>query len=97
MFFFFFIDPPRQLNLSMADVVRETELLNIYCTVESYPEAKITLSRTLEKKGVIVSESFNKLPFSGNGSESYAGEYTCTAENSEGKNYTKQQLKVLCK
>ncbi|XP_036453126.1 basement membrane-specific heparan sulfate proteoglycan core protein [Colossoma macropomum] len=90
--------PPRRLNLSMADVVRETELLNIYCTVESYPEAKITLSRTshtLEKRVVIVSESYNKLTFSGNVSESYAGEYTCTAENSEGKNYTKQQLKVL--
>ncbi|KAL6471389.1 hypothetical protein MHYP_G00200390 [Metynnis hypsauchen] len=92
--------PPRQLKLSMADVVRETEVLNIYCTVESYPEAKITLSRTSStnphiEEVVVESESSNKLTFSGNVSDSYAGEYTCIAENSEGKNYTKQQLKVL--
>ncbi|KAL7849082.1 hypothetical protein SRHO_G00207050 [Serrasalmus rhombeus] len=92
--------PPRQLNLSMAPVVRETEVLNIYCTVESYPEAKITLSRTSLtnpsiKTEMVVSKSSNKLTFSGNVSDSYAGEYTCTAENTEGKNYTRQQLTVL--
>ncbi|XP_066515647.1 B-cell receptor CD22 isoform X2 [Hoplias malabaricus] len=92
--------PPRQLTLNMPSVLRETEKFTITCSAESYPVAEITLSRTsltntkpktvnMEKVGL------STLTLSYNVSESHAGEYTCTAENSEGKNYTKQQLKVL--
>ncbi|KAI4874516.1 hypothetical protein NFI96_016608 [Prochilodus magdalenae] len=93
--------PPQQLTLTMADVVKETEMLHIICTVQSYPMAVITLSRTsltnpkAEVHVMSITHNSNKLMFSGNVSESNAGVYTCTAQNSEGRAHKKHQLKVL--
>ncbi|XP_062873413.1 LOW QUALITY PROTEIN: B-cell receptor CD22 [Trichomycterus rosablanca] len=92
--------PPRQLNLNIKPVVKESEKLTIQCTVKSSPQSTLTLRRTsvMEPQGNLIlssSQTSNILTFSFNVSESDSGIYTCTAKNTEGQNYTKQDLKVL--
>ncbi|XP_072547730.1 B-cell receptor CD22 [Salminus brasiliensis] len=90
--------PPSKPDLIMIQTIRENEMLSIKCTVKSYPMASMTLSRTSRTNTedvVFTKKESNTLSFSHNVSESHAGEYTCTAENTEGKSYTKQRLKVL--
>lgn len=86
----------------MKEVVNENELYIITCTVESSPQATLTLSRSSltnpEKDGVFLKMvSSNILNFTAQASVSDAGKYTCTAKNSEGENSSEHQLKVLRK
>ncbi|KAF4086290.1 hypothetical protein AMELA_G00104250, partial [Ameiurus melas] len=92
--------PPKTPNLTMKEVVKEGELYTITCTVESSPQATLTLSRSSltnpEKDIITVNEiQSNILKFAANATVSDAGMYTCEAENTEGKNFSKNQLKVL--
>ncbi|XP_053543548.1 sialoadhesin isoform X1 [Ictalurus punctatus] len=92
--------PPKTPNLTMKEVVKEEELYTITCTVESSPQANLTLSRsslTNPEKDIITVQyvQSNILKFAANATVSDAGMYTCEAENTEGKNFSKNQLKVL--
>ncbi|XP_053503681.1 hemicentin-2-like [Ictalurus furcatus] len=92
--------PPKTPNLTMKEVVKEEELYTITCTVESSPQATLTLSRsslTNPEKDIITVQyvQSNTLKFAANATVSDAGMYTCKAENTEGKNFSKNQLKVL--
>lgn len=97
-----FTDAPKEPNLSIKEFVKEKELYTITCTVESSPMPTLTLSRSsltnLEKEKVIVKVVISHiLKFNHTASVSDAGVYTCTAENSEGGNYTQKKLTVWCK
>ncbi|KAF4086288.1 hypothetical protein AMELA_G00104200 [Ameiurus melas] len=92
--------PPKTPNLTMKEVVKEGELYTITCTVESSPQATLTLSRsslTNPEKDIITLKEIqsNILKFAANATVSDAGMYTCEAENTEGKKFSKNQLKVL--
>ncbi|XP_017346095.1 B-cell receptor CD22 isoform X6 [Ictalurus punctatus] len=92
--------PPKTPNLTMKEVVKEEELYTITCTVESSPQATLTLSRsslTNPEKDIITVQyvQSNILKFAANATVSDAGMYTCEAENTEGKTFSKNQLKVL--
>ncbi|KAF4086289.1 hypothetical protein AMELA_G00104240, partial [Ameiurus melas] len=91
---------PKTPNMTMNEVVKEGELYTITCTVESSPQATLTLSRsslTNPEKDIITLKEIqsNILKFAANATVSDAGMYTCEAENTEGKNFSKNQLKVL--
>ncbi|XP_076832933.1 B-cell receptor CD22 [Brachyhypopomus gauderio] len=87
--------PPKVPKLTMVSVIKESELLTISCTVVCDPVANITLRKAGPTAAVLMRVQGNTLRFSVNASVSAAGEYTCTAINTEGENSTSQQLKVL--
>ncbi|KAK1786449.1 hypothetical protein P4O66_018138 [Electrophorus voltai] len=88
---------PKLPKLTMAKVLNEYELLTVSCTVESSPVANITLNLTNpgNKPVELVRNQSNTLKFFVNASKSTAGQYTCTAQNTEGENSITEQLKVL--
>lgn len=85
----------------MKEVVEENEVYTISCTVESSPEATLTLNvyPKNQKNDRVIETTVrsNVLSFTTNASVSDAGRYTCAAKNSEGENYSAKQLTVLCK
>ncbi|KAF5900620.1 sialoadhesin-like isoform X1, partial [Clarias magur] len=84
--------PPKQPNLTMKHVAEENEDYNITCTVESYPQSELTLTRNDK---TLKNVQLNFLWFSAKVSPSDAGVYTCLAKNSEGENSSENHLKVL--
>lgn len=97
-----FTDPPTKPNLTMEQVVKEGQWYTITCTVESSPQAELTLTRysltNPEKQGITLNMvQSNTLSFTAIASHVDAGSYTCIAKNREGENSSKNQLKVLCK
>ncbi|XP_058269937.1 B-cell receptor CD22 [Hemibagrus wyckioides] len=91
--------PPKKTNLTMKQVVKENELFSVTCTVESSPQAELTLSRATltnpEKDKIIKKFQANFFNFTWKVSMYDAGVYTCTAENSEGQSSSKNRLEVL--
>nr|XP_061839295.1 B-cell receptor CD22 [Nerophis lumbriciformis] len=85
--------PPSKPTLSMDAVVREGELLSIVCSVESFPSSHLKLYR-MPRWSPVPSVHDNKLFFQFNVTSSHAGDYTCEANNSEGKSSTQRTLEV---
>lgn len=97
-----FTDPPTKPNLTMKEVVKEAESYTITCTVESSPQAELTLTRSFltnaEKQEIeLKTVQNNYLSFTANASDADAGLYTCKAHNTEGENYSENNLTVWCK
>ncbi|KAI5099124.1 B-cell receptor CD22 precursor, partial [Silurus meridionalis] len=91
--------PPKKPNLTMKQVVNETESYSITCTVESSPQASLTLSISSlsnPKTNRILHTTFqsNFLTFSATAKVSDAGEYTCIAKNTQGENSSENRLIV---
>ncbi|XP_044064256.1 B-cell receptor CD22 [Siniperca chuatsi] len=86
--------PPTIPTLSMDDEVTDGQLITITCTVESYPQSHLTLTRT-STSNPQSSEWHSTHPYhywnnilqhTFNVTSTHTGYYTCSATNSEGSN-----------
>ncbi|KAG9335437.1 hypothetical protein JZ751_004759 [Albula glossodonta] len=98
--------PPTSVNLTMTSTVRESDLLTINCSTDSFPPSKLILERAPSPThsdlpdppgAVRMTETdplSNFLTVSHRATIEHAGLYTCKASNSEGENRTSQELVV---
>uniref|UniRef100_A0A8D2ZU53 B-cell receptor CD22 n=1 Tax=Scophthalmus maximus TaxID=52904 RepID=A0A8D2ZU53_SCOMX len=99
--------PPTKQTLSMAAEVTEGQTITIDCTVESFPQSTLTLSRTPASSPLnpqsleltrhdMHAHPINALHHTFNVTSNDAGSYICRATNSEGSS-TSQQRKLVVK
>lgn len=88
----------------MVTEVTEDELITITCTVESFPRAQLTLAKTTTPDSSVDwffqsphNQQLNKLRYEVKATAAHAGFYECTANNTEGFQWTRQKLVVKCK
>ncbi|KAI1894803.1 hypothetical protein AGOR_G00119510 [Albula goreensis] len=93
--------PPTSVNLTMTSTVRESDLLTINCSTDSFPPSKLILERApspthsdLPDRMTETDPPSNFLTLSLRATVEHAGLYTCKASNSEGENRTLQELVV---
>ncbi|XP_064160411.1 sialoadhesin-like isoform X4 [Anguilla rostrata] len=103
---------PTGLNLSMDSEVRESSLVTIHCSVESFPLSELTLTWAPPSSDRLSDLSRHPKRLQGNYTDQptrtslvasfitsveQAGRYTCRAKNSEGLKETTKDLVVHCK
>ncbi|XP_039974388.1 B-cell receptor CD22 isoform X2 [Xiphias gladius] len=95
--------PPTKPTLLLVAEVTEGQSITISCTVESFPPSTLTLTRTpnynhqpsIFTHHDIYSQGINKLHHTFIVNSTHDGFYTCTANNSEGSNTSKQRKLVV--
>ncbi|XP_071240564.1 B-cell receptor CD22 isoform X3 [Salvelinus alpinus] len=101
---------PTKPVLSMVRTAQEGHLVNINCTVQSFPDSQLTLTWTprpsvspmsssllqMQPQPVLgfLQHSTNVVWGSFNVTLLQGGVYTCRAQNSEGKNSTEEELEI---
>lgn len=97
-------DPPTEPMLSLDAEVIEDQLITISCTVESFPQSRLTLTRTSISNSQASEwhspqhdyyEDHNTLHLKFNVTLTDTGLYTCNAENDEGLSKSLQRKMVV--
>ncbi|XP_047196708.1 B-cell receptor CD22 isoform X3 [Hippoglossus stenolepis] len=93
---------PTEPILSMRSEVTEGQTITVSCTVESFPQSTLTLTRTnTNNQALIITENNlysrpnNSLSHKINVTSADAGLYFCRAQNSEGSKDSKQKELVV--
>ncbi|XP_047196704.1 B-cell receptor CD22 [Hippoglossus stenolepis] len=95
-------NPPTEPILSMRSEVTEGQTITVSCTVESFPQSTLTLTRTnTNNQALIITENNlysrpnNSLSHKINVTSADAGWYVCRAQNSEGSKDSKKKTLVV--